>query len=226
MYNTSNEILIESTEIELLVTEGFTDKSKKILEEAIKKIKEFIRKVLTYIKSKLFNKAKDVDKAIKEVKDNGPKKVEEPIIVVSIKKLNNLLDSVDLVLSTAREVVFSTKDDLDKLIDQIDKDYYTMASIYEKYKGDIEEEYTGEVPPLLTKYSNISASCNKTIDSIKRCANDLEICLKATSTSTHILAHKKMRLISRTQLSIQVAIRAVEWILGHIKRCTFALNIK
>lgn len=68
MYTTSNEIMIESAEISLLVTEGLADKSKKAFTTVIKKIKEFIRKVLAYIKFKLTNKIKAVDNNIKKAK--------------------------------------------------------------------------------------------------------------------------------------------------------------
>lgn len=223
---TSYELTIETVEIDLLVTEGFADKSKKILAEAIKKIKEFIRKVLTYIKSKLSNKPKEVTKVIEEVKDKEPKKVDGPIDLVSIKKINNLLDAVDLVLNTARDVVFSTKDDLDKLLERIDEDYEMLVSVYDKYKDNMEEPYNGEVSPLLDKYSTLTTSCNKTIDGIKRCANDLKICLGAISNSTHELAPKKMKLISRAQLSINTAIKAVEFILANVKRSVFRLNME
>ena len=88
MYNTSNELLIESAEINLLVTEGLADKSKKTFATVIKKIKEFIRKVLTYIKSKLANKIKIVDKNIKTAKVNETETetFEKPITLANTKK--------------------------------------------------------------------------------------------------------------------------------------------
>ena len=38
------EIAIESTEVELLLTEGFADKTKQLILKAVKKIKEMIKK--------------------------------------------------------------------------------------------------------------------------------------------------------------------------------------
>ena len=106
MYNTSNEFLIESTEINLLVTEGLADKSKKTFATIIKKIKEFIRKVLTYIKSKLVNKIKSVDKNIKTAKANETETetLEEPITLANTKKLNDILNSVEMVLKTSKKL--------------------------------------------------------------------------------------------------------------------------
>ena len=96
MYNTINEFIIESAEINLLVTEGLADKSKKTFVAVIKKIKEFIRKVLTYIKSKLVNKIKSVDKNIKTAKVNETETetIEEPITLANTKKINDILNSV------------------------------------------------------------------------------------------------------------------------------------
>lgn len=42
MENFSNEILIESTELNLLVTEGLVDKAKNVMAAVIKKIKEIV----------------------------------------------------------------------------------------------------------------------------------------------------------------------------------------
>lgn len=103
MYNTSNEILMESAEIELLVTEGLVDKSKKAFTNIIKKIKEFIRKVLTYIKSKLTNKIKAVDNNIKKAKVDETETVEEPITLANSEKLNNLLNYVEKMVNSAKK---------------------------------------------------------------------------------------------------------------------------
>lgn len=43
------DIAIESTEVELLLTEGFTDKTKQLILKAVKKIKEMIKKMISYI---------------------------------------------------------------------------------------------------------------------------------------------------------------------------------
>ena len=105
MYNTSNEILIESAEISLLVTEGLADKSKKAFTNIIKKIKEFIRKVLAYIKSKLANKIKAVDNNIKKAKvdETETETLDEPITLANSEKLNNLLKYVEKMVNSAKK---------------------------------------------------------------------------------------------------------------------------
>lgn len=47
------ELAIESAEIELMVTEGFTDKTKDIVNKIIEKVKVFVKKMITIITTKL-----------------------------------------------------------------------------------------------------------------------------------------------------------------------------
>ena len=56
MENFSNEIIIESTELNLLVTEGLVDKAKNVMAAVIKKIKEIVSKIKDFIMSKLNTK--------------------------------------------------------------------------------------------------------------------------------------------------------------------------
>lgn len=44
MYNTGNDILIESVELNLLVTEGLVDKAKNVMAAVIKKIRKSLVK--------------------------------------------------------------------------------------------------------------------------------------------------------------------------------------
>ena len=67
-YNTSNEILIESAEISLLVTEGIIDKGKKVLEDTIKKVKEFVRKLIELVKKVFNNKFKTIKDIVNNIK--------------------------------------------------------------------------------------------------------------------------------------------------------------
>ena len=214
MYNTGNEFLIESVEIDLLVTEGLVDKSKKVIADVVKKIKEFIRKVLNYIKSKLGKKTKSVNTAIKEVKVSKKEIIEEPVNIASVKKLHRLLEAVELALGTARNVIFSTANDLDKLLDDIADDYETLDSLYEKHKDSIDESYSGNIISVVNGYTQTQAKCEDIIDSIQRCSNDLDMSLKAISDSTHELASKKIQLISKSQATISKAITVTEFVLN------------
>lgn len=67
MYITSNEILIESAEIDLLVTEGMADKAKNAVDKVISRIRELINKIINFIKGKLTKQAKQTEEVIKVV---------------------------------------------------------------------------------------------------------------------------------------------------------------
>lgn len=47
------ELAIESAEIELMVTEGVTDKTKDLVNKIIEKVKAFVKKMITIITTKL-----------------------------------------------------------------------------------------------------------------------------------------------------------------------------
>lgn len=53
MLQSSNEILIESVELNLLVTEALVDKAKNVMAAVIKNVKEIVSKIKDFIMSKL-----------------------------------------------------------------------------------------------------------------------------------------------------------------------------
>lgn len=67
--NTVNEILIESAQLDLLVTEGVADKTKDTFKTVIEKIKEIFNKITNFVKTKLANADKDIlEKAMDVIK--------------------------------------------------------------------------------------------------------------------------------------------------------------
>lgn len=94
MYITSNEILIESAEIDLLVTEGMADKAKNAVDKVITRIRELINKIINFIKGKLTKQAKQTEEVIKVVeKKVEAKEIEpeppKPIKTLDLKKSSN-----------------------------------------------------------------------------------------------------------------------------------------
>jgi hypothetical protein len=228
MYNTSNEIIIESAEITLLVTEGLVDKSKKAFATVIKKIKEFIRKVVTYIKSKLTNKIKTVDKNIKKVKvdETETETLEEPITLANSKKLDELLDSVETVLKTAKEVLLSvaqrvsmlSDSQLDEFHDTITNKYETLESLYEKYKDDIDETYTEIPSSIYDVYGKTNRKCSDLTNDIMECAWRLDDAIKGISDSTDNSTAKRMQIITKTQATITKAITVADFVTNSCNR--------
>lgn len=94
MYTTSNEIMIESIEIDLLVTEGLADKAKITVDKVIKRIRELISKIVNFIKGKLAKQTKQTEEVIKVVeKKVEAKEIEpeppKPIKTLDLKKSSN-----------------------------------------------------------------------------------------------------------------------------------------
>lgn len=79
------EIAIESTEVKLLLTEGFADKTKQLILKAVKKIKEMIKKMISYIKTKLIYKIKRNRKDITDIiKQNAIIRSNATVVVPTI----------------------------------------------------------------------------------------------------------------------------------------------
>ena len=219
MYNTSNEILMESAEIELLVTEGLVDKSKKAFTNIIKKIKEFIRKVLTYIKSKLTNKIKAVDNNIKKAKVDETETVEEPITLANSEKLNNLLKYVEKMVNSAKKISTTyNRDLLDELHNTMTNEYDNLMSLYEKCKDDIDETYTKITPSMYDIYGKINRKCLDIADMIGTHTRILDDELEMYSKSPGVYSAEYMKLLAKTQAIITKALTVTEFVTNSCNR--------
>jgi hypothetical protein len=106
------EIAIESTEVELLLTEGFADKTKQLILKAVKKIKEMIKKMISYIKTKLIYKIKRNRKDITDIiKQNAIIRSNATVVVPTIfNQFDTLLDALIESIYTKLEMILRDKD--------------------------------------------------------------------------------------------------------------------
>lgn len=106
------EITIESTEVELLLTEGFTDKTKQLILKAVKKIKEMIKKMISYIKTKLIYKIKRNRKDIADIiKQNAIIRSNATVVVPTIfNQFETLLDALIKAIYDKLEMMLRDKD--------------------------------------------------------------------------------------------------------------------
>ena len=165
MYNTSNEIMIESIEIELLVTEGFADKTKNVLASVIKRVRELITKILTFIKGKFTKQTKQTEEVIKVVEKKIAAKeiVSKPELSIStldIKKAQNLQSAMGLLLDTAFKTSSPITSDIDGDIETLNEDFEALKKLDEKYKSNLFVDYTGDTMGLVhaLKALNYSAT--------------------------------------------------------------------
>lgn len=106
------EIAIESTEVELLLTEGFADKTKQLILKAVKKIKEMIKKMISYIKTKLIYKIKRNRKDITNIiKQNAIIRSNATVVVPTIfNQFETLLDALIKAIYDKLEMMLRDKD--------------------------------------------------------------------------------------------------------------------
>lgn len=106
------EITIESTEVQLLLTEGFADKTKQLILKAVKKIKEMIKKMISYIKTKLIYKIKRNRKDIADIiKQNAIIRSNATVVVPTIfNQFETLLDALIKAIYDKLEMMLRDKD--------------------------------------------------------------------------------------------------------------------
>lgn len=106
------EITIESTEVQLLLTEGFADKTKQLIIKAVKKIKEMIKKMISYIKTKLIYKIKRNRKDITDIiKQNAIIRSNATVVVPTIfNQFETLLDALIKAVYDKLEMMLRDKD--------------------------------------------------------------------------------------------------------------------
>ena len=66
--NDTYDLLIESQDVQLLVTEGIVSGSKKLIETAIKKLKELLQRIVNFIKDKIQAGAKAIKALLSKIK--------------------------------------------------------------------------------------------------------------------------------------------------------------
>lgn len=130
------EITIESTEVQLLLTEGFADKTKQLILKAVKKIKEMIKKMISYIKTKLIYKIKRNRKDITDIiKQNAIIRSNATVVVPTIfNQFETLLDALIKAIYDKLEMMLRDKDfDLNDIdfISEIDAIKGQLVSVIE-----------------------------------------------------------------------------------------------
>ena len=137
-----NELLIESHDIQLVVTEGIVSGSKKLIETAIKKLKELLKKIVNFIKEKIQSASKAIEKVLSKFKGN-----DKPLTIdanASDLKVLNLDVAIQIALSVVRtqkaadKVIYSLVSDnatvsIDDYREEIDK----CDNIFAKYRDDL-----------------------------------------------------------------------------------------
>lgn len=137
-----NELLIESQDIQLIVTEGIVSGSKKLIETAIKKLKELLKKIVNFIKEKIQSASKAIEKVLSKFKGN-----DKPLTIdanASDLKVLDLDVAIQIALSVVRtqkaadKVIYSLVSDNAKVsIDDYREEIDKCDNIFAKYRDDL-----------------------------------------------------------------------------------------
>jgi hypothetical protein len=178
--NTSNEILIESVQLDLLVTEGMVDKAKGAFKTVIEKIKALFTKISNYVKEKLAKIDSDIlEKALDVIKGfGGALRLEvdleslgaSVIIAKILGGLHSLAGQVAKIpgmsedkVKPIREKLLDWKDMFERVSDLLEKD--VTADISAIGKG-----ISSTIELIKKGASAIGAMASAGIDAAKQCS--------------------------------------------------------
>lgn len=136
------ELTLESNDIQLVVTEGIVSGSKKLIETAIKKLKELLKKIVNFIKEKIQSASKAIEKQLskfkRKPKDTDVDAVESDLKVLNLDVATTIVKSVILTQKEADKVIYSLVSDNAKVnIDDYCEEIEKCDNIFAKYRDDL-----------------------------------------------------------------------------------------
>ena len=173
--NDPYELLIESQDIQLIVTEGIVSGSKKLIDTAITKLKELLKRIVNFIKEKIQAGAKAIKTTLSKIKGR-PREINtenSELKVLNISAANMIVKSVILTQKEADKVIYSlvsdnTKVSVDDYREEIDK----CDNIFAKYRDDLMITYKNprdlDIPKLTDLNKTIMQTSAKMLNSIDK----------------------------------------------------------
>lgn len=136
------ELTLESNDIQLVVTEGVVSGSKKLIETAIKKLKELLKKIVNFIKEKIQSTSKAIEQQLskfkRKPKDTNVDAVESDLKVLNLDVATTIVKSVILTQKEADKVIYSLVSDNTKVsIDDYREEIEKCDNIFAKYRDDL-----------------------------------------------------------------------------------------
>lgn len=135
------ELTLESNDIQLVVTEGIVSGSKKLIETAIKKLKELLKRIVNFIKEKIQAGSKAIEKLLSKIKGDKPLTIDAN---ASDLKVLNFDVAMQIALSVVRtqkaadKVIYSLVSDNAKVsIDDYREEIDKCDNIFAKYRDDL-----------------------------------------------------------------------------------------
>ena len=175
--NDTYDLLIESQDVQLLVTEGIVSGSKKLIETAIKKLKELLQRIVNFIKEKIQAGAKAIETLLSKFKGgNKPLTIdanESELKVLNLDAANTIVKSVILTQKEADKVIYSLVSDNAKVsVDDYREEIDKCDNIFAKYRDDLMITYKNprdlDIPKLTDLNKTIMQTSAKMLNSIDK----------------------------------------------------------
>ena len=175
--NDPYELLIESQDIQLIVTEGIVSGSKKLIETAIKKLKELLQRIVNFIKEKIQAGSKAFEKLLGKFKGSNKALTidanESDLKVLNLDVANTIVKSVILTQKEADKVIYSLVSDNAKVsVDDYREEIEKCDNIFAKYRDDLMIIYKKpqdlDIPKLTDLNKTIMQTSAKMLNSIDK----------------------------------------------------------
>lgn len=171
------ELTIESQDIQLIVTEGIVSGSKKLIDTAITKLKELLKRIINFIKEKIQAGSKAVKALLSKIKGNGkPLTIdagESEIKVLNLDVANTIVKSVILTQKEADKLIYSLVSDNAKVsVDDYREEIEKCDNVFAKYRDDLMIIYKKpqdlDIPKLADLNNTIMNASGKMLNSIDK----------------------------------------------------------
>lgn len=219
-----NEIMIESSEITLLVEEGLVGNVKITIDKIIKRIRELIAKILNFIKSKLIKQIKNIEEKIKVAEKKAATKEPKPIRTLDIKKAQNLQSAIRLLLDTAFKIITTASSDVSGDIDTLTDDLEALKKLNEKYTSNLLIDHIGDTTSLVKMLKPINDDAKYHIDRIVQLEQYINKRMDYLKTHPSEGMIEKFKMINLIQASVSFANRLNSIIISNVNATMIAIN--
>lgn len=171
------ELTLESQDIQLIVTEGIVSGSKKLINTAITKLKELLKRIVNFIKEKIQAGSKAIKALLSKIKGHGkPLTIdagESDIKVLNLDVANTIVKSVILTQKEADKLIYSLVSDNAKVsVDDYREEIEKCDNIFAKYRDDLMIIYKKpqdlDIPKLADLNNTIMNASGKMLNSIDK----------------------------------------------------------
>lgn len=171
------EMTLESQDIQLIVTEGIVSGSKKLIDTAITKLKELLKRIVNFIKEKIQAGSKVVKTLLSKIKGHGkPLTIdagEVDIKVLNLDVANTIVKSVILTQKEADKLIYSLVSDNAKVsVDDYREEIEKCDNVFAKYRDDLMIIYKKpqdlDIPKLADLNNTIMNASGKMLNSIDK----------------------------------------------------------